>query len=337
MSGRLVNASLVIGAITAVTFGCSEVEHLPQPGGVSESLVKNLSDVIDTYPENARQVLRKIVLDPGFVGVISQAGAQEIGAALSTGPRETAMALVNLARVYAKAPISNFSVGAVAIGSSKALYLGCNLEFLDQPLSNSVHGEQSAVMNAWVHGETGLEAVAITAAPCGYCRQFLNELSTADNLMILLKDSPAVSLLSLLPKAFGPVDLGMHGALMLPEKHALVLAEAERDVIIAAALIAASASYAPYSQNFAGVALESSDGVVVAGRQAENAAYNPSMSPMQAALAVYNLTGRTFEDIKRAVLVQGIGAPTNQEEASRAVLRSINGWVSLESYHATAQ
>ena len=339
MTKKIIITLLLVSALFtfSVINGCSKAESAPQRGGVSAKLLQDLSAAIDKYPENARPVLRGIVLQPVFTGVITKAQALEIAAALSTNPQDTALALVNLASVYAKTPISNYNVGAVAIGLSGNLYFGCNLEFLGQPLSCSVHGEQSAVMNAWMHGETGLSTVAITAAPCGYCRQFLNELSTATNLSILLQDSPAVQLLTLLPKPFGPIDLGMKGALMLTDKHPLKLTAADQDSTIAAALSAASTSYSPYSLNYSGVAIESSDGIVVTGRYAENAAYNPSMSPMQAALALYNFTGRNFEDIKRAVLVQSNITTTNQEDASRAVLRSIAKQITLESYQAAAQ
>ncbi|MEI7703076.1 MAG: cytidine deaminase [Deltaproteobacteria bacterium] len=327
---------LLVGAMLTGNVGCKAAAGT-QPAGASENLLKDLEAAIETYPEAARPVLRRIVLAPGFAGVVSRAQALEVGAALSTSPRDTALALVNLARVYARTPISHYNVGAVAIGSSGAMYFGCNLEFLGQPLSNSVHGEQSAVMNAWVHGETGLDSIAITAAPCGYCRQFLNELATAANLVVLLQDSQPVKLLDLLPKAFGPSDLGVKGALMSPSLQPLTLAPAAGDATIAAALAGASASYSPYTLSYAGVSIESADGVVAAGRYAENAAYSPSMSPMQAALAIYNFTGRSFDDIRRAVLVQANVGTISQEDASRLVLRSINGRVSLESYLATRQ
>ena len=46
---------------------------------------------------------------------------------------------------------------------------------------------------------------------------------------------------------------------------------------------AASKSYAPYSGNFAGCVIETTEGKMYAGRYAENAAFNPSVSPLQAA------------------------------------------------------
>jgi cytidine deaminase len=65
------------------------------------------------------------------------------------------------------------------------LYLAANMEFTNEALSLCVHGEQSAVNHALIQGETGLQSLAINAAPCGYCRQFLYEITTAKTLNIL--------------------------------------------------------------------------------------------------------------------------------------------------------
>lgn len=89
--------------------------------------------------------------------------------------------LLPLAAEYARVPISNFKVGAVALGmphSSSSnglgnLYLGANIEFTQQALSFSIHGEQSVINHAWIRGETGLKTLAVNYFPCGHCRQFL--------------------------------------------------------------------------------------------------------------------------------------------------------------------
>lgn len=304
---------------------------------VSDAFRQELAVSIEGFPENARAVLREIVLQKDFAGAITKEQAQTVAAKLNASTEETALALIKLAQVYAKPPISNYKVGAVAIGLSGNMYFGCNLEFPGEALSFSVHAEQSATMNAWMHGETGLKALAITAAPCGYCRQFLNELSTASSLEILLQDSPPISLRTLLPKPFGPDDLGMKVALMREEKHPLDLADAAHDKTITAALGAASKSYAPYSENYAGLTLESADGFVASGRYAENAAYSPSMSPLQAALSQYNLAGQNFASIKRAVLVQTKLKTANQEDVTKAALWAIAKEATLEVYLAKSK
>ena len=67
----------------------------------------------------------------------------------------------------------------VGLGASGRLYVGVNLEFPCLPLHNSVHAEQFLVVNALQHGELELVKLAVSAAPCGHCRQFLSELCCA--------------------------------------------------------------------------------------------------------------------------------------------------------------
>jgi hypothetical protein len=68
---------------------------------------------------------------------------------------------------------------AAGLAASGAIYIGVNLEFPGGPLSQSVHGEQFLVANLLLHGERGLDTLAISAAPCGHCRQFYSELACA--------------------------------------------------------------------------------------------------------------------------------------------------------------
>jgi cytidine deaminase len=230
--------------------------------------------------------------------------------------------LIVEAKKLAIPPISNFFVGAVARGTSGNIYYGANFEFPGEALSFTVHAEQAAVVNAMEHGETGLEMIAVSAAPCGYCRQFLNELTTASTLQILVPDRPPTLLTALLPAAFGPADLGVTAALMSPQSHGLTLDAP--DELAAAALAAANASYAPYSHAYAGVALRTRDGAIFRGSLAENAAYNPSMSPLEAAIVSLVITGgKAYADIAEAVLVEVKAAPVSQAGATRAVLASI--------------
>jgi cytidine deaminase len=208
--------------------------------------------------------------------------------------------LLPLAAEYARPPISHFQVGCVTRGLSGNLYFGANVEFAGEALSFTVHAEQSSVGNAWMNGEEGIDRIAVTAAPCGYCRQFLNELVTAEGLTIVIPNKTR-SLRELLPSAFGPRDLGIEGGLMQREEHALRI-DAD-DELSRAALAAAQRSYAPYSKSYAGVALRANDGTIVTGAYAENAAFNPSMSPAEVALSQLNLAGLTFQSVAEAVLV----------------------------------
>jgi hypothetical protein len=42
-----------------------------------------------------------------------------------------------------------------------------------------VHAEQFLMANLVLHGEQSLQTLAISAAPCGHCRQFYSELACA--------------------------------------------------------------------------------------------------------------------------------------------------------------
>jgi cytidine deaminase len=228
------------------------------------------------------------------------------------------LTLLPQAAAFARPPISNFRVGAIARGASGKIYFGTNLEFAGEALSFTVHAEQSAVVNAWMSGETGIDVVATSAAPCGYCRQFLNELVTARELLVVMpNDSRPLS--ELLPGSFGPRDLGIDGGLLQPENHGLAIDE--RDDLAQTALRAANMSYAPYSKSFAGVAVRTKDGRMFSGAYAENAAFNPSLSPLQAALSQLNLGGAGWSDIAEAVLGCVDDLHTN---ATRTVLAAIS-------------
>ena len=120
---------------------------------------------------------------------------------------------------------------------------------------------------------------------------------------------------------------------MAPEAHNLELFE-PNDAIVLAALNAANRSYAPYSGGFAGVALETTNRDVFAGRYAENAAYNPSMSPLASALTSWRLHG-ACDPVTRVVLVQ---VPSSVDHvATTEVLLEVVAPVELEVYVATVR
>jgi cytidine deaminase len=242
--------------------------------------------------------------------------------------RALRLALLPLAAACAVVPISNFYVGAIASGQSGTWYFGANMEFAGQGLFHSIHAEQSAISHAWLSGETGISEVTVNHTPCGHCRQFMNELTTAKSIRITL---PHVhnSLQAFLPDSFGPADLDIKDALMSPQQHPLQCDA--RDPLVQAALGAARQSYAPYTANFAGVAVEFANGHVYTGRYAENAAFNPSLPPLQMACTYASLMGESLPEIRRAVLVEPKQALISQRENARTTLLAL-GQVELE-YH----
>lgn len=249
---------------------------------------------------------------------------REAAARLAPGQTidELMRALLPWAASFADAPISGFVVGAVALGGSGALYAGANLEFTGMPLASSVHAEQAAVTNAWLRGERELTAIAVTATPCGHCRQFLMEIGPADRLTIFVADRPAATLAELLPAAFGPRDLGVNGGLLAGGVADLRPHIDADDVLGQAALGAACISYAPYTRAHAGIALQTADGTIVTGRYAESAAYNPSLPALQSALVDLALRRVDRSSIVSAVMVEE-AARSSQRAATEALLSSL--------------
>jgi len=197
------------------------------------------------------------------------------------------------------------------------VYLGCNLEFRGLGLHHCIHAglshvlvlpwicksrgnlswklvkdrdkfswaEEFALISALNHGESRVVQLAVSAAPCGYCRQILAEAvcirSAGDTaggqmqegdgnslggqgLEVFVRPNPiSFSIIHLLPMPFGPRDMGETGGLFTQQHHSLVFIEMLQDQDMAGvwgrlaktALDCAVRSYSPYSHSPAGVAL----------------------------------------------------------------------------------
>src|SRR5260370_35016989 len=70
------------------------------------------------------------------------------------------------------------------------------------------------------------------------------------------------------------------------------------------------------------VPVTTADGSVYAGAYAENAAFNPSMSPMETAVSQLNIGGGNVGNIRRAVLVEVQNGVSSQVHSAAAVLSS---------------
>ncbi len=95
------------------------------------------------------------------------------------------------------------------------------------------------------------------------------------------------------------------------------------DALSQAAIAAANRSHMPYSKSPSGVALECKDGRIFSGSYAENAAFNPTLPPLQGALILLNLKGYDYPDIQRAVLAEKADAPLIQWDATSATLKAL--------------
>lgn len=277
--------------------------------------------VLARFPEAVRPRLSRL---PHQRGVLDAVDVAALCRALNAKPQTLALALLPLAQSFARPEISGFSVGAVAVakvaGAKETegivLHMGANLEFKGLPLYHTIHAEQAAVLNAWQAGTNHIQALAVSAPPCGACRQFLMEAAGTHDLEIFIpsegEDNGSTRLATLLPNAFGPGDLSRDTSLFEPGPMGVKGDQAvpspagyTSDDMIQIAMTAAMAAYAPYTNHLAGCALRLADGQVVVGRGLESAAYNPGVTAVQASLALASLTGVHLpDDIERVVLAE---------------------------------
>ena len=305
---------------------------------------RQFEHLVESFPEEARRYVRAI---PANDGKLTAAQSKAIMEIMEIEEEALMVLLLPVASVYSIAPISNFRVGAVAKASVNParseydLYLGANIEFTGQALSHTVHAEQAAFVNAWLQGAIKLHSIAVPIAPCGHCRQFLYELEGRNTLMIITPgEGPSgfrsTRLVELMPEAFGPSDLKKTAGLMaaLNDGHGLTLKVDVKDPLVLEALSAANRSYAPYSNGMAGCAIQTNDGRIYGGPYVENAAFNPSLPPLQTAVSSMKMGGLAQErTITRVVLVEKPCA-SGQRAVTEMVLRSFAPDVSLEYFEA---
>ncbi|KAG2718209.1 hypothetical protein I3843_03G203900 [Carya illinoinensis] len=292
---------------------------------------------------------------PRFVIPASEAESMAEGSNLSVV--QFLPSLVNSAKRLARPPISHYHVGAVGLGSSGRVFFGVNLEFPSLPLHHSVHAEQFLLTNLSINAEPRLHYLAVSSAPCGHCRQFLQEIRNAPNVNLLITSEPkSVSdqfqpLSNFLSHRFGPDDLLAKDVPLLLEPHhngLTFLSETQfpscngfgdgYEELRHAALEAANKSHAPYSRCPSGVALMDGEGKVYKGSYTESAAYNPSLGPVQAAIVAYVTggDGGGYDKIVAAVLVEQEGAVVKQEDTARLLLKAISPKCELKVFHCSS-
>ncbi len=132
-------------------------------------------------------------------------------------------------RLRAYAPYSNYRVGAALLGANGKIYVGCNVENAAYPVC--ICAERAALASAVSLGCREFDALVVAtegdppAAPCGVCRQALNEFAPEIPIQLVTTSRRStqlylpdifggaapkrqqMSLNQLLPHSFGPSDL----------------------------------------------------------------------------------------------------------------------------------
>lgn len=229
----------------------------------------------------------------------------------------------------AQTPISKYVV--TVVGKEKEtgdLIIGGNLEFKGAPLGFTVHAEQFLFARAFHRGHS-IESLALgKPTPCGHCRQFINEFMDGKNVHVFNEAGHEFRIGDLLPFGFGPEQLKQKGIQPGKINNGLKLAKKSADGLTKAALEAANKSYAPYSKCPSGVALKTKTGIF-SGSYIENAAFNPSLSPLHSALINLVASGGKLSDIKEAVLVMAKGT-IDQAPAAKTLLAAIAAKATFE-------
>ncbi|ULN65494.1 cytidine deaminase [Vibrio gigantis] len=277
---------------------------------------------LESAPTAIKALLSDIVLADNFDATLSPEQFASLLQASGLADDELRIALLPFAAAYSYAPLSDFYVGAIVRGLSGTLYFGANLEIAGAQLGQTVHAEQSAISHAWMKGEQGISDITINFSPCGHCRQFMNELTTAKELKVQLPKRDEMSLQEYLPDSFGPADLGVTTGLMTKLDHKYTTEETTP--IVVEALAALNRSHAPYTKNLSGVSLQLTSGEVFTGAYAENAAFNPSLPPLQVALIQLKLAGFDFEQIESAALVEISEGSISHLADTQSTLEAIN-------------
>jgi cytidine deaminase len=117
------------------------------------------------------------------------------------------------ASTRAYCPYSKFPVGAALLTAEGQIVSGCNVENASYGLT--MCAERTAVFGAVAQGHQGIKAIAIytptpiPAAPCGACRQVLNEFAPEADVICICDghDEIRMTVRELFPNAFGPHNL----------------------------------------------------------------------------------------------------------------------------------
>ncbi|HCI4313084.1 TPA: cytidine deaminase [Salmonella enterica subsp. enterica serovar Infantis] len=282
---------------------------------------KKFSGFFEKLDVTLQNAFRPVIDNESFNGILSPETISELKAKTGLSDDDLALALLPVAEAYAVVPISKFNVGAIARGISGNWYFGGNMEFIHTPLQQTIHAEQCAITHAWMSGEKGLETITVNYTPCGHCRQFMTELNSERKLKISLPGRPVQTLNDYLPDSFGPRDLQVDKLLLDEVNNGY--GAVKGNALAEAAISAANMSHAPYSKSHSGVAILTKSGKTFTGAYAENAAYNPSIPPLQAAIIMMYVKEDEHEEISKAVLAELPTPLISQRHATKELINAL--------------
>ena len=120
------------------------------------------------------------------------------------------------ARQFSYAHYSQYKIGSALLTDKNKIYSGCNVE--NASYGATVCAERVAIWKAVSEGAKAIREIVIMtrssppAAPCGFCRQVMNEFTPDASSMLVHFGNPkgefkTQTLDDLLPESFGPRNL----------------------------------------------------------------------------------------------------------------------------------
>jgi hypothetical protein len=159
-SNTIVNRRTALATLASAGLGLLAMRWTPAHAGDSQADADALSQLLPRFSEKSRERLLRMLNRSGFSGHISASEVKDLLETEGKSVDALMLGLLPLARTYSCPPISNYHVGAVARGMSESLYFGANLEISGHSLGFSVHAEQAALSNAYMHDDRGVSAIA---------------------------------------------------------------------------------------------------------------------------------------------------------------------------------
>lgn len=214
--------------------------------------------------------------------------------------------LMYMASSYAFCQCSQFPVGGCCYcKESGNAYIGFNMEASKQWIQYTVHGEQCTLNNAFIHGEKQVDLIVISFTPCGFCRQFLNQLKNREELIIhIITLKKTFRLPELLPFDFRPSDLPV---IEFPDPNKFTITKEGDDCdeeMIQKVVECAKQSRLDNLLCYLAVGLITKDKKLVVGNYIENCAHNPSFHPMNGAISQLALRGKDLSDVEHVITVE---------------------------------
>jgi cytidine deaminase len=296
-----------------------------------EALNNECGDAVRQRVAAALEV-SKSDLQNNLGSILLRADAESIAAEFGLVGDELILVALKQAETFARPPISNFFVGCVGREAETGnLVFGGNLEFPGAHIGNTIHGEGFVFNRAFSRG-TSISTIAVFEAhPCAHCRQFLSEFAATANLALIDPMGHRLRMADLYPWPFDPDYLGEKGIVAGEVRHpGLTLAPNDLPAPVAAKLTELGRkSYTPYGKSPAAIVLTLANGAVLGGAAIESVSFNPTISPLQAAMIDLFAHGYAASDIAAATVATSSDALVDYAGHAAGLLHAVAPGVTL--------